>query len=83
MTLSNPYEAMARRIAAIDEAEFAGAVVIVPPNGAEPIEFLYTDPKPDVAQFWAGLQGRVQARAAEAMSEEETRRKSGQAYGWR
>lgn len=74
---------MARRIAATEENEFAGAVVVVPPGGVEPITFLLTDPSPDVAQFWAGLQGRVQSRAQDAIRDEETRRTSAQAFGRR
>jgi hypothetical protein len=60
------FTSMAARIERIDEAEFAGAVVIVPPEG-EPIVFLTTDPKPDLPQFWATVETRVQIKKAEAL----------------
>lgn len=61
------FAAMAERIAKIDGAEFAGAVVVVPPGDGEPIAFLTTDPKPDVLQFFAAVETRVQVRKAEVM----------------
>jgi hypothetical protein len=58
---------MAARIAKIDLAEFAGAVVIVPPDG-EPIAFLTTEtPVADIVQFWATAKTRVEIRLASAM----------------
>ena len=60
------FETMAERIAKIPEHEFAGAVVILPPEG-DPIAFLTTDPKPDMMQFWAAVKARVEIRAAEAI----------------
>ena len=65
-----PFRDMADRIERGDPAEFAGAVVVVPPSG-EPIAFMLTDPKPSLAQFWTGLQGRIDGAAAEAKSAQE------------
>lgn len=64
--LGRPFEEMAARIAKITYGEFAGAVVIIPPDG-EPIAFLTTDPKPDLMQFWSAVKARVEIRAAEAV----------------
>jgi hypothetical protein len=66
--LDRPFKDMATRISGIDESEFAGAVVIVPPDG-EPIAFLTTDPKPDLMQFWSAVKARVEIRATEAMQQ--------------
>jgi hypothetical protein len=65
---SAPFTDMAARIARIDLAEFAGAIVVVPPDG-EPIAFLTTDPKPDMMQFWSTVKSRVEVRATEAMQQ--------------
>jgi hypothetical protein len=60
---------MAARIAKIDMAEFAGAVVIVPPDG-EPVAFLTTEtPAADIVQFWATAKTRVEIRLASAMDQ--------------
>jgi hypothetical protein len=62
-----PFEDMARDIVKVVEAagKFAGAVVIVPPEGA-PIAFITMDPAPDLMQFWSAVKNRVEIRAAEA-----------------
>lgn len=60
---------MADRIRKSDPADFAGAVVIVPPSG-DPITYLVNDPKPSLAQFWTGLQGRITVAAADAQQDE-------------
>ena len=58
---------MAARIARIEPTEFAGAVVIVPPDG-DPVSFLTTEvPAPDIVQFWATAKTRVEIRLANAM----------------
>lgn len=59
---------MAARIEKIDLAEFAGAVVVVPPGDGEPIAFLMTDPRPDIAQFWGSAKSRVEVKAVEAIN---------------
>jgi hypothetical protein len=64
-----PFTDMAARIAKIDSAEFAGAVVVVPPGDGEPIAFMTTDPKPDLMQFWSTVKSRVEVRATEAMQQ--------------
>jgi hypothetical protein len=63
-----PFEDMARDIAtaAAAHGKFAGAYVIMPPDG-DPIWYLATDPAPDLMQFWSGIKNRVEIRAAEAV----------------
>jgi hypothetical protein len=51
---------MADRIEKTNEAEFAGAAVVVPPGGGEPIALLLVDPKQDLVQFWATVKSRVE-----------------------
>jgi hypothetical protein len=66
MTLDNAalFRAMAGRIDKNDPAEFAGALLIVPPSG-DPIEYLALNPKQDVAAFWGAVQAHVQRALAE------------------
>jgi len=80
MNLVSPFEDMAKRIAAIDPNEFAGAVVILPPGG-EPIAFLTTDPNPDIVQFWASAKSRIEVRAIEAIDAAERQRQQHRAFG--
>jgi hypothetical protein len=61
-----PFQAMAERIRKIADDEFAGAVVIQPPGGAEPIAFLITDPAPDLLQFFASVKARVEIAYSQA-----------------
>lgn len=67
---AKPFTDMASRIGAVTEGEFAGAAVVVPRDG-NPIIFMLTDPDPKPAQFWAGLQSRVEIGAAEAKDAEQ------------
>lgn len=83
MILSEPFEEMAARIAKIDPAEFAGAIVVLPPGGEDPIAFLTTDPRPDVVQFWASAQSRITVKATEAMQDAEQKRQQTQVFGRR
>jgi hypothetical protein len=66
MTLDNAalFREMARRIEKNDPAEFAGALLIVPPSG-ESIEYLALNPKQDAAAFWGAVQAHVQRALAE------------------
>jgi hypothetical protein len=66
MSAAKPFIDMATRISGIDVSEFAGAVVIVPPDG-EPIAFLTTDPKPDLLQFLSAVKTRVEVLLTAAM----------------
>lgn len=66
---SDPFYEMSRRVEAVAPSEFAGAVVIVPPTG-DVIAFMMTDPNPSLAQFWSGLEGRVQVAANAAQDAE-------------
>lgn len=57
---------MAARIQRADPQEFAGAIVIVPPEG-DPIAILISEaPHPDLPQFWSIAKTRVEIRLAEA-----------------
>lgn len=82
MSLAAPFLAMAKRIEAIEQAEFAGAVVIVPPDGP-PIEFLLSDVAPNAAAFWAIAKSRVDIRTNEVIDDEERRRQQNQVFGGR
>ena len=64
--LPGPFEAMAVRVGNIPENEFAGAVVIVPPDG-EPISILLQSTKADPLRFWGMVKTEVEIRGAEAM----------------
>lgn len=68
---ASPFEAMAARIAAIKPAEFAGAIVFVPPadpqHGLEPVDMLLTSASPqrDIAFFWSTVKAKVEAAISE------------------
>lgn len=64
---SQAFRDMADRIERNDPAEFAGAVLIVPPDG-EPIAVLMTDPKRDVEAFWSMASGKIQVATSELMA---------------
>ncbi len=55
---SEPFVQMAARIERGLEAEFAGAILIVPPTG-EPIAVLMADPSKDPEAFWAMASGKI------------------------
>jgi hypothetical protein len=59
------FEAMAARIRSNTPKDFAGALLVVPPGGEEPIELLMIDPKQDLAHFWATIHSKVQVSAQE------------------
>jgi len=80
--LADPFLAMAKRIGAIEQDEFAGAVVIVPPGG-DPIEFMLSDVAPNAAAFWAIAKSRVDVRTQEIINDEERQRQQNLAYGRR
>lgn len=52
------FEQMAERIRRNAGAEFAGAVLLVPPKG-EPVEVLLIDPAQDVEHFWVTAEAKV------------------------
>ncbi len=70
---------MAIRIAHNASQSFGGAVVIVPPAGAEPIEILMLDPHADLAMFWGTIRTKIDIALANA--EAEKRRQSGFGQG--
>jgi len=59
MKQSEPFTAMAERIER--NPEFGGAVVIVPPNGEEAMEWLIVDSKGDQLRFWMKLKTDIDA----------------------
>jgi hypothetical protein len=59
MKQSEPFTAMAERIER--NPEFGGAVVIVPPAGEEPLEWLIVDTKSDILRFWVKLKTDIDA----------------------
>lgn len=61
---AQPFLDMAARIEKNDPAEFAGAIVVVPPEG-DPIAFMIADPSADLVQFWATCETRIAVRKAE------------------
>lgn len=73
------FRAMAERIERNDPAEFAGAILIVPPPNRdgredEPIEVLFVDPSRDVAMFWGTLRTKVEREGAQATALAEQQR---------
>lgn len=78
------FRAMASRIEAMKPEEFAGAILIVPPDtdaqdlpGA--IEVLTIEAQPDIGHFWGGAKIRVDAAAADVQQALLTR-KSGMGF---
>jgi hypothetical protein len=56
---------MAARIDKNDPADFAGAMLLVPPEGGEPIELLLVNPARNLAMFWSTVSAMVQVAARE------------------
>ena len=56
---------MADRIERNVPAEFAGALLVVPPAGGEAIEILLVNPSHDLALFWSTILAKVQIAASE------------------
>ena len=53
------FTAMAERIER--NPEFGGAVVIVPPGGEEPMNWLIVDEKSDILRFWVKIKTDIDA----------------------
>lgn len=63
-------ETMAQRVRANKADEFAGCIVIIPPEtadgkGGETIELLLIDPKRDPASFWSTVKAKAEIAEAE------------------
>lgn len=56
---------MADRIERNDPAEFGGALLLVPPDGGDPVELLLIQPTRDLALFWSTVNSLVQIKARE------------------
>ncbi len=63
---SQPFKEMADRIEKNDPKEFAGALLIVPPEG-DPIAVMLTDPKQDLDAFWGMCAAKIQIAEKEQM----------------
>lgn len=66
--MADPFSEMANRLGLVPDTEFGGAVVIVPPGEGPAIEFLLTDPAPDIVMFWASVKSRVEIAYAMAVN---------------
>lgn len=60
-----PFRNMSQRIEHNEQGGFGGAFVIVPPDGAAPMETLILDATSDAAQFFMLLQARITTRLKE------------------
>lgn len=59
--VSDRYRLMADRLDHNADATFGGSCVIIPPpGGGEPIEFILLDLKSDPAQFWSTVSTKIQ-----------------------
>jgi len=67
LKIAERFKAMADRIER-NPQEFGGAVVIVPPGGGEPIEFLLIDAKGDVGQFFGSIKAKLEVYLEELRS---------------
>jgi hypothetical protein len=56
---------MAARIERNEASEFAGALLVVPPEGGEMIAILLVDPQRDMAHFWSTVAAKVTIAARE------------------
>lgn len=65
-----PFEDMSQRIRRNLEAEFAGAILIVAPDG-EKIEVLLTDPSKDAEAFWAVANSKIQIATAKYQQDQQ------------
>lgn len=64
--VSDRYRLMADRLDHNADAQFGGSCVIIPPpGGGEPIEFILLDLKSDPAQFWSTVQTKITMALAE------------------
>jgi hypothetical protein len=75
---AQPFLDMAARIQRNADSDFAGAAVIVPPEG-DPIVVMTMDPKKDGLSFWGTLKARVEMEGQEFLDratrkEQENRR---------
>ena len=57
-SIADAFRAMAEKIKHNGINEFGGAVVIVPPQGGEPLHLLILDSQQDVAMFWGNLKAK-------------------------
>ena len=62
---ATPFREMADRIERNLPAEFAGAILIVPPEGGKPIEVMIADPTKDPEAFWAMAGAKIQIATEE------------------
>jgi len=72
LKIAERFKAMADRIER-NPQEFGGAVVIVPPGGGEPIEFLLIDAKGDLGQFLGTIKTKIEVYLEELRSTQQQR----------
>lgn len=65
-----PFDAMATLIHENENESFAGAFVIVPPNGEPPIELLLLT-APDPAMFWSMIKTKAEIAMQELAAKEQ------------
>jgi hypothetical protein len=62
---ADAFRDMAARIERNDPAEFAGALLLVPPDGGTPLEILIVKQAHDLALFWSTVTAAVTIAARE------------------
>jgi hypothetical protein len=62
---ADAFRDMAARIERNEASEFAGALLLVPPDGGDPVELLLVNPAHDLAFFWSTIHSKVQVAARE------------------
>lgn len=67
------FREMAERIDRATEAEFAGAMLLVPPGESEPLTMLLVDPQQKPEIFWFAAKNRVDTEADAFISEMQRR----------
>lgn len=55
-----PFVDMAKRLARNQDAEFGGAMVLVPPGGGDPISLLIVDPAQDLGHFLSAAMTKLE-----------------------
>lgn len=81
------FRRMAERIEKMEEGEFAGAILVVPPDPPpeiqgmrnEPIVLLNTEEKPDLGHFWGSAKMRMDG-AVQLFQEELRKRQTGMGF---
>lgn len=54
-TIAEAFRAMADKVEKNGSESFGGAVVVYPPGGSDPVQYLVLDAQQDPAMFWGNL----------------------------